>query len=395
MRVKVAVTGSSGFIGKHLVRRLRQDDRVSEVVCVTADVWERLPELLYDVDVVFHLAGVNRAVDTVSYTANSLLTNDVCQALLNGNPDRLFTPLMVFTSSIKVHENSPYGYSKLSAEETMRHLSWGRFMGAYVRLPNVFGPGCRPNYNNVVATFCDAVLRRAPLPIDNADKRVPLVYIDDAVELLWSKLDWYIETAEAHQPLLTTCDEIPVPPDIVHTITVGDLALTINSFNAIIHRATMPDLSDPFVRRLLTTFFSYIAKDERYIPFDALHDQRGYLFEVVKSAYAGQVSVSVTRSGETRGGHYHKHKVELFMVVSGKASVTFCDAEADDGYYTTYSCGAASTMCIPAGYAHWVTNPGKEDLVMLFWSSEPYDCNAPDTYKYQEGGHANQLCEEG
>ncbi|MEJ5171056.1 MAG: glucose-6-phosphate isomerase family protein, partial [Fimbriimonadales bacterium] len=34
---------------------------------------------------------------------------------------------------------------------------------------------------------------------------------------------------------------------------------------------------------------------------------------------------------------------------------------------------------IPPGYTHCIENVGDRDLVTLFWASEPFDPNRPDT----------------
>jgi len=59
-------------------------------------------------------------------------------------------------------------------------------------------------------------------------------------------------------------------------------------------------------------------------------DDRGWLFELLKSPHLGQVFVSLTRPGITRGGHYHHLKVEKFVVVQGQAVIRFRRIDADD-----------------------------------------------------------------
>ena len=54
-------------------------------------------------------------------------------------------------------------------------------------------------------------------------------------------------------------------------------------------------------------------------------DSRGYLFEFIKSPYAGQVFVSKTRPGITRGNHYHHTKIEKFCVIEGRATIRIRD----------------------------------------------------------------------
>ena len=51
-----------------------------------------------------------------------------------------------------------------------------------LRLSNVYGPGCRPDYNSVIATFCDRAVRRLPLRVDgNGKQERDFIYIADVV----------------------------------------------------------------------------------------------------------------------------------------------------------------------------------------------------------------------
>jgi UDP-2-acetamido-2,6-beta-L-arabino-hexul-4-ose reductase len=41
---------------------------------------------------------------------------------------------------------------------------------------------------------------------------------------------------------------------------------------------------------------------------------------------------------------------------------------------------AYQVIDIPPGFTHSITNVGTEEMVTLFWSSEMFDPNRPDTY---------------
>jgi len=52
-------------------------------------------------------------------------------------------------------------------------------------------------------------------------------------------------------------------------------------------------------------------------------DKRGYLFEFLKEkerqlSFNGQIYFATIRPGFSRGDHYHKHRSEIFSVISGK-----------------------------------------------------------------------------
>ena len=58
-------------------------------------------------------------------------------------------------------------------------------------------------------------------------------------------------------------------------------------------------------------------------------DARGALAEFVKGGSFGQIFVSRTRPGVTRGHHYHQTKVEKFLVVEGEAVIRFRQIDGD------------------------------------------------------------------
>ena len=92
-------------------------------------------------------------------------------------------PLANFKSPLpetkKANPGTVYGVSKLGAENLIR-ISGVPF--TILRMSNVYGPGCRPNYNSVVATLCDRAVKGLPLLI-NGDGRQSrdFVYVDDMV----------------------------------------------------------------------------------------------------------------------------------------------------------------------------------------------------------------------
>jgi UDP-glucose 4-epimerase len=191
--MRIGVTGAKGFIGKHLVSALKKTDTV-----VILPRRKGLPgkqdlkRFVKDVDIVFHLGGVNRGTDEEILNGNIIGTSRLLEAILNdGKP----SARIVFASSSQAYslancktpireskKSNPYtiyGLSKQNAENLIR-ISGVPF--TILRLANVYGPGCRPNYNSVVATLCHRAVRGLPLVI-NGDGRQgrDFVYVDDVV----------------------------------------------------------------------------------------------------------------------------------------------------------------------------------------------------------------------
>ena len=46
----------------------------------------------------------------------------------------------------------------------------------------MFGKWCIPNYNSVVATFCNNICKDLPIQIQDREFTIKLVYIDDVIE---------------------------------------------------------------------------------------------------------------------------------------------------------------------------------------------------------------------
>lgn len=365
--MNILVTGAKGFLGRNLMAALRQAPGHSIQGYDLDSPRESLEEGLASADVIYHLAGVNRPRDPSDYVhGNVEFTAHICGALRR----RERAPALVFASSVQAVLDNPYGISKRKAEEII--VDFGRQTGATVaifRLPGIFGKWCRPDYNSVVATFCYHLARGKPIDIKDPSREIDLIHIDDIVRAFLG----IIEKAPGNDdPFLE------VQP--VYRLEVGRLAELLARFQRGRTDLTIPDLSDPLIRRLYSTYVSYLPEEEfdRGLPIKA--DARGELAEFLKSAHAGQIFVSRTRPGMVRGNHYHDLKVETFAVLEGQAVIRFRSIEGGDAFEYRVSGKEFRVVDIPPGYTHSIENIGKTDMIVLFWASEPYDPERPDTY---------------
>jgi UDP-2-acetamido-2,6-beta-L-arabino-hexul-4-ose reductase len=362
----VVVTGARGFIGRNLMVALGRSEGVEAAGFDLDDPPGALRDALGRADLVYHLAGVNRPPDPSDYDAgNAGFTRQVCSWLAEAGT----APIVALTSSTQAELGNAYGDSKLGAERAL--AEWAGVSGAGValfRLPNVFGKWCRPNYNSAVATFCHNIARGLPIRVDDRSSKVRLVYIDDVVAAFLQLLDG--PPAGVEQRVVRP----------VHEITVGELADCIQAFHESRHSPDLPDFSQAFARSLYATYLSYLEPEELGFAFDLRTDQRGDLAELAREPHFGQVFVSHTHPGITRGNHYHDTKVERFMVVGGEGVIRLRAIGSEEVREYHVSGAAPQAVIIPPGVTHSIENVGAGEMITLFWADEVFDPQRPDTY---------------
>ena len=365
---KVLITGARGFIGRNLAANLAcQEDLVLLLFDVDNDEKE-LTKWLAEADIVFHLAGINRPKDEEEYeTGNAGFTSHICDGLRQRNDP----PKLVMTSSIQAALDYPYGVSKLHAEEALKAFAGDTGCPVSIhRLKNVFGKWCRPNYNSVIATFCHNIAHDLPIMISDPAYEIDLIYIDDVVEALTAELDSLQGPDSCYAP-----DSIPS-----FRISLGDLAGRIQTFHEMRTNLLTPDLAVRFNQCLYATYLSYVERDLLEYELDIKVDSRGSLAEFIKSAHFGQIFVSRTLPGITRGNHYHHTKTEKFLVLAGEALIRMRHIESQEVLEFRVRGEDYRVIDIPPAYTHSIENVGETEMITLFWASELFDPDRPDTF---------------
>lgn len=366
--MKVLVTGSRGFIGKNLCAHLRQQEGIEILEFDCQDSQETLASSTRQADFVVHLAGVNRPHTVEEFDqGNRELTERLLEVLEES--DR--KPGFLLSSSTQASLDNPYGVSKRKAEQAV--FDWASKVGANAfvfRLSNVFGKWCRPNYNSVVATWCNNVAQGLSLRIDDPAKELSLVYIDDVVQEFVKAIQGDLK------PSTGAFQSIPM----VHQVTLADLARILEGFAESRKDLFLPNFGNPLVKKLYATYLSYLSEDGFGYNLLTRTDNRGWLAEFIKTDTVGQMFVSATKPGITRGNHWHHTKTEKFLVVSGEAVIRFRKIDGNEVLEYPVSGDRPSVVDIPPGYTHNITNVGDSELVTLFWASEPFDPENPDTF---------------
>lgn len=366
----VLVTGAHGFVGRHVCAALaRRDDVALRAVGRDTPRASLLAEARA-ADAIVHLAGVNRPADPAEFErVNAELTEQLCDAAAAGGR----RPTLVLASSLHAAGDTSYGVSKRRAEHAVqRWAEAGGGRGVAFRLSNVFGKWCRPNYNSAVATFCHAIANGLPYDVHDPTRVVPLVYVDDVVDLLLGSLDAQDGSGAGAFRL--------AEGDPVYRVSLGDIVARVHAFRE--SRATLevPDFADPFTAKLYPTYLSYLPTDAFAYDLTPRTDPRGTLAEFVKQPGFGQIFVSRTHPGITRGNHFHHTKTEKFLVLAGSGVVRFRRIGADEVLEYPVTGTDFRVVDIPPGYTHSIENVGGGEMVVLFWSSQVFDAARPDTY---------------
>jgi dihydroflavonol-4-reductase len=202
----ILITGASGFVGSHLLEKLRS--RGEAVRCLVRPTTNtgRLPagvdlapadlatgkgidRALAGVDTVIHVAGVTKALSNADYfTGNTRATETLVRAIA-GRPIRL-----IYVSSLAAIGPSPdgrpvnedaaprpvssYGRSKLEGEKIARSLLPDTII---IRPPVVYGPR-----DTDVFQILKAIAQGLVLEISGGDRWFSAIYVEDLVEGLYA-----------------------------------------------------------------------------------------------------------------------------------------------------------------------------------------------------------------
>lgn len=220
---RVAVVGSTGFIGKHLVRRLlrsrvqvlsiaRRNLELPGITHVKADIRKQgtIDKIISTKpDTLILLAGISGQTNTETHEKESSSVNVIAQiAILDAVAKNLPRCHVIFSSSrleygkpqyLPVDESHPtsplsaYGRQKKQVTEYCLKLYKSRGLPVTIlRTSNVYGPhpiGTKPTYN-IVNYFIDQVLYNETVSIYGKGGQLrDQLYIDDFVAAVMSTLN--------------------------------------------------------------------------------------------------------------------------------------------------------------------------------------------------------------
>lgn len=359
----VGITGVRGMIGWHLQAYLHG---CPECRTVSADRsvflnTGALDEWVTSSDVIVHLAGMNRGDDAELEQTNIALS----EALISACKRNGRRPHIIFASSTHITRDTAYGRSK--RESAARFQRWAESSGGIFSnliLPHVFGESGKPYYNSVVSTFCHQL----------ANGEAPEIVNDGDLELLHAQ-----QVAERIHEIIRSQEtgDIRVPGV---PMKVSELLARLRHFDALYRSQILPDLREEIHLSLFNTYRAYLFPTHYPTKLERHQDNRGALFEAVKTLHGGQCFISTTHPGIARGNHYHRKKIERFLVLGGRGLIRIRRLFSGEVFEFEVSGDKPQYIDMPTLHTHDITNVGNETMTTLFWSHEIFDPSNPDTF---------------
>ena len=395
--MNILITGAAGFVGKNLAAALRclqnGTDRTRPNLSVDRlylydkdSPAELLEEGCQNADFVFNLAGVNRPQDSREFMegnfgfASTLL--DTLKKYHNTCPVMLSSSIQA--TLIGRYADGDYGKSKKAGEDLF--FRYAQETGARVlvyRFPNLFGKWCRPNYNSVVATFCNNYAHDLPIQVNDPTVRLEMLYIDDLVAEMLDALEGKAHACEFEglTPMFRADGRFCAAP-VTHSVTLGEIVSLLDAFRAQPQTLKMPEIpAGSFAKKLYSTYLSYLPAEKAIFTPKTNVDVRGSFTELLKTENCGQFSVNISKPGITKGQHWHNTKWEFFIVVSGHGLIQQRKIGTEEILNFEVSGAEIQAVHMLPGYTHNIINLSEtENLVTLMWANECFDPEKPDTF---------------
>lgn len=217
----ILITGATGFIARHLIPVLHQQGynlhvaiRNQEAIQTLRDRFPKIPftsfitgdlnrqtdwhQPLRCCDLVVHLAArahiLNETeIDPVAefYTVNTEATTNLVAQSIDAGVQHLILLSSIgamaslseqpLTEQSPCHPDTPYGQSKLQAENFLIHLATeSKMTWTILRPPLVYGPGNPGNMERLI----QLVNRGLPLPLGQVNNRRSLIYVGNLVDAI-------------------------------------------------------------------------------------------------------------------------------------------------------------------------------------------------------------------
>lgn len=117
-----------------------------------------------------------------------------------------------------------------------------------------------------------------------------------------------------------------------------------------------------------------------------INDDRGWFLKAITGTeenipvVTGEVYLTMAKSGQAKGGHYHPKAIEWFTLIQGKATLLLEDVVTHEKMQLKLSFDSPQTIFVPNNVAHIFINEHEEDFILLAYTDQIYD--PKDTVNY-------------
>lgn len=249
--MKIIVTGGAGFLGRHLCRALKKEGHELKIIdlnenpdfpTIIADVrdQQKMKELITDADLVFHLASLIEAGESVKkpekyfdYNVNGTLSvleamrsNGLksfvfsSSAAIYGEPQRV--PIKEEDRTLPIN---PYGVTKLAMEGLLHsYVEAHNFTGVALRYFNLYGPEehHQPE-THAIPRFIEQIYHEKEVTIWGQGQHLrDFIYIDDIVAAHLQAIELVAQKPEQYHYLNLSTEK---PNSVLEVVTTIEKAL--------------------------------------------------------------------------------------------------------------------------------------------------------------------------
>tara|TARA_Y200000002_G_scaffold344558_1_gene317845 strand:- start:656 stop:1750 length:1095 start_codon:yes stop_codon:yes gene_type:complete len=361
--LSILILGSDGFIGRNIKYFLR--GRGINFYELNRNNKNNISNKIKNSEFIIHLADKIKSKKKNDFQKSLVFTKKILSEIKKTGKKKN----IIYASSVNINTKNNLHYNL--KRNTEKILKSNKYFKSYVlRLPNIFGKWCRPNYNSFFTTACYNIPRKKKIKI-SSNKKFPLVHVSDVCEYILKTI------------LTKRIDKNYLKKKYIYLspLDIKNILLSFNNKNKIDIKKKY-NLNNDEINKIFSTYLFYNKKNYFVDKIKKIKDFRGEFSELIKDKNFGQISLLTVNPKQERGNHFHDYKIEKFFVLSGKGKLIHQNIL--DNKLKAFNISDSSNVIystIP-GWSHKIKNVTKKKLIILIWSNEVYNKNKPDTIKW-------------
>lgn len=187
--MNILITGSSGFVGKHLTKSLKKNNKIVEFDLKNGrDIFNQklLEKHLNRIEVVIHLAAFVSGIESWNKPEEYLLNNGIgTYKVIMAAIKKKVKKIIIFSSAAVYGDPlTPYGASKIFAE-TISRCYKDQIEIVIVRPFNIYGKGQNSAYGYVIHNFAEGIRKNKQIEIFGTGNQTrDFIFVDDVVSTI-------------------------------------------------------------------------------------------------------------------------------------------------------------------------------------------------------------------